>query len=290
MLRQILNFLIHLRLHYQFFILSGGYLLAALFVKDINWNQFWWQFLNVHVLLFGGATAYNSWWDKDEGPIGGLKSPPKMNRWMWPASLILQFIGLAWAFAAGWNFAIIYAISMLLFWLYSSPLTRWKGKPILSLIAIGISTGTNSFFLGFLAAGGYPITLVEDMTALGVACIVLSLYPASQVYQREEDQKRGDRTFAIRFGLKGVKWLFTILFIAGSVLITLGLAHVDDMFARIFGNVTLIAFFLISFIIWKLQGKPQEYGKVMKVKFFASFCFVMFIVSVLVIRTLEVSL
>ncbi|MEX0610141.1 MAG: UbiA family prenyltransferase [Balneolaceae bacterium] len=284
---QIKNFLIHLRLHYQFFILSGGYLLGALFVDEINQTQFWLQFLNVHVLLFGGATAYNSWWDKDEGPIGGLKSPPKMNRWMWPASLILQFTGLGWALTVNWNYALIYGLSMLFFWLYSTPLARWKGKPILSLAAIGISTGTNSFFLGFLAAGGYPITFLEDFIAFGVACIVLSLYPASQVYQREEDQQRGDRTFAIRFGLKGVKWLFTILFIAGSILITLGLSHVDEILARIFGNITLIAFFLISFIIWKLEGKPQEYGKVMKVKFFASFCFVMFIISALVIRTLE---
>ncbi|MDZ7807429.1 MAG: hypothetical protein U5K71_09980 [Gracilimonas sp.] len=165
-------------------------------MAEVNWPQFWLQFLNVYVLLFGGATVYNSWWDKDEGPIGGLKSPPKMQPWMWPASMVIQYIGLFWAISVGWNFVIIYAISMLFFWLYSSPITRWKGKPILSLVAIGISTGTNSFFLGYLAAGGYPITWIEDIIAIGVACLILSLYPVSQVYQSDEDMKRGDETFA----------------------------------------------------------------------------------------------
>ncbi|MEX0844599.1 MAG: UbiA family prenyltransferase, partial [Balneolaceae bacterium] len=271
MFKQLKNFIIHLRLHYQFLILSGGYLLAAMFVTDVNWSQFWPQFLNIHVLLFGGATAYNSWWDKDEGPIGGLKSPPKMEKWMWPASLTIQFVGLAWAFTVNHNYVVIYAISILLFWLYSTPIFRWKAKPILSLAAIGISTGTNSFLLGYLAAGGYPITFFEDIIAAGVACIILSLYPASQIYQKEEDLKRGDQTFAIRFGLKSVKWLFTILFLAGSLILTAGFFHTNVIIAFIFAIVSGLAYLVIGYFIWNLKGNAEEYHVVMKIKFLASF-------------------
>lgn len=283
-MKQLLNFLIHLRLHYQFFILSGGYLLAALFVQDVNWTQFWLQFLNVHVLLFGGATAYNSWWDKDEGAIGGLKSPPEMQRWMWPVSMGMQYVGLIWAFSVGWNFAIIYVISMLFFWLYSTPLARWKGKPLLSLVAIGVSTGTNSFLLGFLAGGGYPITYFEDVISVGVACIILSLYPVSQIYQTVEDRKRGDQTFALNYGLKGVKWLFTVLFLSGSALISGGLYQTDVLTGTLFATVTMLAFAGVSYFIWKLEGKEEEYDAVMKIKFLASFCFVLFILANLFVR------
>lgn len=285
-MKQLLNFIIHLRLHYQFFILSGGYLIAALFVDAVKWNQFWLQFLNVHVLLFGGATAYNSWWDKDEGPIGGLKSPPKMKKWMWPASLILQFIGLAWAVTVGWNYAIIYAISMLFFWLYSTPLARWKGKPIRSIIAIGISTGTNSFLLGYLAAGGYPITFTEDLIAAGVAAIILSLYPVSQVYQTEEDEKRGDYTFAVRFGLKGVQWFFAILFLAGALILSIMLYQQNQMLGAVFGGVTFLAYLSLSLFVWNLKGTQGEYDTVMRIKFFASFSFVAFITGTLLVRNL----
>lgn len=284
MVKQTLNFFIHLRLHYQFFILSGGYLLAALFVEKVEWHQYWLQFLNVHILLFGGATAYNSWWDKDEGAIGGLKSPPEMNKWMWPASMLLQYGGLIWAVTVNLNFAILYSISMLLFWLYSSPLTRWKGKPILSLVAIGISTGMMSFLLGYLAAGAYPVTFFEDLIALAVAFIILSLYPVSQVYQTDEDRKRGDQTFALEHGLKGVKWLFTMLFPAGSAIITFGLYHIDPLIGHLFAIVSVLAFGGISFFIWKLKGKEEEYDAVMKIKFLASFCFVLFILANLFVR------
>lgn len=279
LLSQILSFFIHLRLHYQFLILSGGYLIAALMVGDVNWGQFWLQFLNVHVLLFGGATVYNSWHDKDEGPIGGLKSPPKMKRWMWPLSMSIQFIGLIWAASVNLNFVAIYALSMLFFWLYSSPLTRWKGKPVLSLVAIGISTGTNSFFMGFLAAGGYPITWLEDLTAFGVACLVLSLYPVSQVFQTDEDLKRGDVTFAVKFGLKGVKWLFTVLFPLGTAILTISLFISRGMNGLIFGAVGVLAYLFILYLVWQLQGKENEYPRVMRIKFMASLSFVLFILT-----------
>ncbi|MBO6586978.1 MAG: UbiA prenyltransferase family protein [Gracilimonas sp.] len=285
-MKQLLNFIIHLRLHYQFFILSGGYLIAALFVDAVAWDQFWLQFINVHVLLFGGATAYNSWWDKDEGPIGGLKSPPKMNTWMWPASLIMQYAGLGWAITVGWNYAIIYAVSMLFFWLYSTPLARWKGKPILSIVAIGISTGTNSFFLGYLAAGAYPISISEDIIALGVAAIILSLYPVSQIYQTDEDEGRGDRTFAVRFGLKGVKWFFAILFLLGATLLSVLLDHQNEQLGMIFGGVTFTAYAALSTFVWKLEGNQDEYDTVMKMKFFASFSFVAFIGGTLLLQIL----
>lgn len=286
MLKQLLNFIIHLRLHYQFFILSGGYLLTALFAGDVNWSQFWLQFLNVHILLFGGATAYNSWWDKDEGPIGGLKSPPKMNIWMWPASMGMQYLGLAWAVTIGWNYVIIYAVSMVFFWLYSTPLARWKGKPILSLVAIGVSTGTNSFLLGFLAAGGFPITFFEDAIALGVALILLSLYPVSQVFQTDEDADRGDNTFAVKFGLKGVKRLFAVLFPLGVGILSWGLWNESESLATLFIGVNIFVYAGLARFIWKLEGKAEEYPAVMKIKFMASFGFVIFILATLGYRFL----
>jgi len=173
---------------------------------------------------------------------------------------------------------------MLFFWLYSTPLARWKGKPIRSIIAIGVSTGTNSFFLGFLAAGGYPITFTEDLIALGVALIILSLYPVSQIYQTEEDQKRGDRTFAISYGLKGVKKLFTVLFICGSSILSFALYQESQGLGYLFGVMCFLSFAGLLYFIWTLKGKEEEYATVMKIKFLASFSFVLFILANLFVR------
>lgn len=283
MFREIIHFIIHLRLHYQFFLLSGGFLLGGLMSGEMHTSQYLFQFLNVHVLLFGGATAYNSFWDKDEGPIGGLKHPPKMTRWMWSVSLILMGAGLIWALTVGPAYTIIYAVSAVLFWLYSTPLARWKGDPHLSLIAIAFSTGFNSVLLGATAAGG-EITTAVLMAALGASMVLLSLYPVSQIYQFDEDRKRGDHTFAQKYGVRGVKRFYIAFYFAGLFILCGALVPQFPVPALVLLGTGMISGVIIGNIIVHLNGRPDEYETVMRVKFIASLSFVMFLLIANMIR------
>lgn len=278
MLKEIKDFLLHLRLHYQFFILSGGYLLGGLMANEMNEIQFWLQFLNVHVLLFGGATAYNSYWDKDEGPIGGLKNPPKMTTWMHKVSLIFMVAGWFWAFSINVVYFLIFGLSLLLFWLYSTPYARWKGRPIASMVAIALSTGTNSVLLGFLAAGGDFSPVLITVSA-GAALILLSLYPISQVYQLEEDSKRGDVTFTKKYGLRGVKLFFRYSYLAGLILLTSGFYIVYPVPAIALFITALLSFLILNAFVVRLEGTANEYPTVMKIKFLASLAFVFFLIT-----------
>lgn len=275
--KPLVDFIIHLRLHYQVFILSGGYLMGGYLSDGLNGLPFALQFLNVHLLLFGGATAYNSFWDKDNGPVGGLKHPPPMKNWMRFASLLLQMIGFLWALSAGVLYAFVYFISMLLFWLYSSPTFRWKGSPLKSLAAIGISTGTNSLLLGFLAAGNSSVGLHIVIAAAGVGCIILSFYPLSQIYQIDEDKKRGDLTFARKYGRSGIKKFFSIAFSLGVILLVWPLANLNG----ILGAVWLATGGLIGWWVYRqfarLTASYKDYDKAMRIKYGASLSFVIFI-------------
>ena len=283
MLVQIKNFILHLRLHYQFLLLSGGYLLGGLMADQMNTTEYWLQFLNVHVLLYGGATAFNSWWDKDEGPIGGLKNPPEMKPWMRSVSLAMMFLGLIWAFKAGWAYSLVYLVSLVLFWLYSTPVARWKGNPILSLVAIGISTGFNSVLLGVLSAGG-AINITLLLSALGAMMVLLSLYPVSQIYQTEEDSRRNDRTFAAVYGLQKVRTFFAVSFITGAILLCSAIYMIYPIPALILLGATIISWFILLKIVLNLNGAKGEYDAVMKVKFLASFLFVVFLMTANAIR------
>lgn len=276
MIRQIVHFILHLRLHYQFLILSGGYLLGGLMSGSMNSGQYWIQFLNVHVLLYGGATAFNSWWDKDEGPVGGLKKPPPMSKWMHPVSIIFMIAGLVWSLAVGWAYAIVYTVSILLFWLYSTPVARWKGRPLLSMVAIGISTGLNSVLLGVLAAGG-ELTAVIAVAALGATLILLSLYPVSQIYQIEEDMRRGDCTFAAFYGLSAVKKFYFLSYFAGMLLLCYALLQLYPVPAIALGVAGALSGILLGKIIVNLTGNEEEYSTVMLIKFTASLSFVIFL-------------
>lgn len=257
-------------------ILSGCYLLGSLFVSQLDASTFWIQFLNVHLLLFGGATAFNSYWDKDEGPIGGLKNPPPLSDWMRNASIILQCVGLIFAATVSLQFAMVYAASMLLFWLYSSPLARWKSHPHLSLIAIGGSTGLGGFLLGYIA-GGAMISWQIVIPGLGASLILLSLYPVSQIFQMDEDRIRGDQTFAVSYGLQGVIRFFMIAFISGILILSIALRWVDPVIAGFFLSISGLSGMVIWLYMKQLRGTASEYAMVMKIKYVSSVMFIAFI-------------
>ncbi len=281
------KFFIHWRLHYQFFILSAPFLLGALLANAVYWPRFAVQFFNVHVLLFGGATAFNSFWDKDEGPIGGLRHPPKMEPWMHGASLAMQGVGLLVALSAGRAFAVIFAVSAVCFWLYSAPAARWKGKPFLSFVAIGVSTGVASLLMGKLAAESSPLGPYDYMASVGVAAVLLSLYPVSQLYQLDADRQRGDSTFAVRYGLHGIHRVFLGFYPLGLSLLTASLwQHQLQDVAVPFAIVSS----LVGVGLWsklrRLRGRPDEYSPVMRLKYAASAAFVGFVVLALVYKNL----
>ena len=279
--RHILAFLIHLRLHYQLLVLPGGYLLGGLFAPELATTTFVLQFFAVHVLLNGGVTAYNSWCDEDEGPIGGLERPPPMTPWMGPAALLVQAAGLPLAWPLGGAYVGLWLATMVLSVCYSARPLRWKGHPLLSLVAVGVGTGTNTFLMGYLAAGGPGLDATILAAALGVALLLLALYPASQVYQIEEDGRRGDRTFAVAFGLPGVRRFFLAAYPAGLGLASLVLATTRPAQAAALFTLGTAGGLIAWRQLAKLEGRAQEYRAVMGLKYRASLSFVAFLVVAL---------
>lgn len=279
-------FLIHLRLPYMFGILSAPYLISAVFATQTDWNSFFIQFLIVHALLFGGATAFNSFWDKDEGPVGGLKNPPKMKEWMRFISIALMFSGFLFNFDKPLLFNVLYLFSLILFWVYSSPIGRWKGRPILSLFVIGLSTGANSFLMGLISLGT-PLEWQHFLTSIGVGCMLTAMYPISQIFQIEEDTKRGDKTFAIKYGFNGIKRLFMSLNTVGVLFITIGLLFVNSYLALGFLLFSIIPTLQVWRTLITLKGIESEYEGVMRLKYTMSFSFVGISIFVILIRYVD---
>lgn len=275
------SFLVHLRVHYQLLVLSGGYLLGGLFVERVALQPFLLHFFTVHVLLNGGVTAYNSYWDEDEGPIGGIEHPPEMKPWMHPASLLVQLAGLPIIWPEGPVFVALWLLTMGLSVAYSRKGPRWKGRPVLSLVCVGVGTGTNTFLLGYLAAGDAPLDLEIVIAAIGVATLLLSLYPVSQIFQIEEDRRAGDVTFAARFGLAGVRRFFLVAYAAGLLVVTVTLRRVHPDAGTLFGIAGGLGGLLNGVQLWRLTGAPDEYRAVMRLKYGASLSFVLFIVATL---------
>ncbi len=271
---EVKKFLLHLRLNYNFLILSAPFLLGAIYVPGvINLNSFILSFILVYIFLFGGANAYNSYFDKDDGPIGGLEHPPKMKRWMYYCAWVMQIIAfcLCLVFFEP-TFSLIFLFSISLSWLYSSPIFRFKGKPILSFIVVGIGTSFNTTLLGYLSAGGGMPTADILLGALGSTLIILSMYPFSQAYQIEEDTRRKDVTFAVKYGIKGIKTNYLILFPLGILLLALSFKFIPYLPYYIL-SIGVLIYIIVWQIVKKISGHKNEYRKIMKTKYFCGIAF-----------------
>ncbi|MDZ7682183.1 MAG: UbiA family prenyltransferase [Fodinibius sp.] len=207
-----------------------------------------------------------------------------MARWMWLGSLLLQFAGLLVAILQGVLFVGIYVSSLLLFWLYSTPLARWKSRPLKSLVAIGGSTGFNAVLLGYLAAGNLMIPWPIFLAAAGVSLMLLSLYPLSQIYQLKEDRRRGDQTFAVEYGKVAVCYFFAVAFGVGLLLVSTAISYYHLRLAAAFGMIGAITWWAVYRNLQSLGADDGDYRTVMRIKYGTSMAFVVFLILALLLK------
>jgi hypothetical protein len=194
--------LIHLRFHFQLllapvflwgWLLAGGGLSAPVLLG----------FVAFHFFLYPGATAFNSAYDRDTGPVGGLEKPPPVNQLLLPTSLALKAVG--WLLAAFVNlpFWLAYAAFVVLSIAYSHPWVRLKARTLTSLAVVGFGQGALAFLAAWAATRGELTSAwgVEGVLgATAAVLLILALYPLTQLYQVDEDAARGDRTLAVAWG------------------------------------------------------------------------------------------
>ena len=154
------------------------------------------------VFLNGGTLAINSVYDRDEGDIGYLIAPPAPPAHLLAFSLTLLAAGQALAFLtlpAGYTAA--YAICFALSLAYSVPPLRFKAVAGVDWVINMWGFGTITPYAGW-AATGRPLDLVHGLVLAGFCPLFAAFYPLTQIYQFEEDQRRGDRTLALILGMR----------------------------------------------------------------------------------------
>jgi 1,4-dihydroxy-2-naphthoate octaprenyltransferase len=176
-------------------------------------------FISLHFFLYPGITAFNSAYDRDTGPVSGLLEPPEVPPALLPLSLLLQIVGAAIGLAVGPAFLLIYCAIAVLAALYSHPATRLKARPVASAAAVAIGQGALGFAAGWCAASPLQDLWSERgiLGATGAALTTLGMYPVTQVFQVEEDARRGDRTWAVELGPAGALRLGASCLLAAAV-------------------------------------------------------------------------
>jgi 4-hydroxybenzoate polyprenyltransferase len=169
------------------------------------------------VFLNGGTLAINSVFDRDEGDIGYLNAPPPLPRYLRHFSVALLVGGQLLALRLPAGFQIAYAICFAMSILYSVPPFRFKAVAGVDWVINMWGFGTLTPYAAW-AATGRPLDVGHGLVLLAFCPLFAGLYPLTQLYQFDEDRRRGDRTLALILGMRA-----SLIVAIGCVLLAFGL-------------------------------------------------------------------
>ncbi len=246
-------------------------------------------FLAFHLFLYTGITAFNSAYDRDEGPVGGMLRPPAVPPGLLRLSLAVQALGTVPAAFVGPLFLAIYLVIVAMGAAYSHPRVRWKARPLASAATVFVGQGILGALAGWVAArGGWNSPTLVVLGALAAALTTLGLYPLTQVYQIEEDRRRGDRTLAVALGpARALRFGFACLACAGVAAVAVMAIWYEPL------DVGLVAS-AYGFVLWEVwrfaedteRGRHTEvtaFRTAMRLNFLTSAGFVVFIALRLIV-------
>jgi len=214
--------LLHLRFPFSLFLMPV-YVFALSQAPVINTYNSLTAFIIWHFFVYPASNGYNSYFDKDEGSIALLKQPPKVDKSLYNISLLLELIGVIMALSVGWGFTLAVIIYGILSKLYSHPSVRLKKYPLISFFVIFLFQGAFVFWTSYSAISDSNLSTIWNgnfiIAGLVCSCLIGASYPLTQVYQHEEDSRRGDKTLSILLGIRRSFWFSASLFIAGILLL-----------------------------------------------------------------------
>ena len=151
------------------------------------------------VALNGGTLAINSAFDKDEGDVAYLRRPPRPPTGLFPFGLGLMVAGLLVSLVLPRPYTWLYLACLVMSVLYSVPPMRLKAVAGADWIINLLGFGTLTPLAGW-ASTGEGLTVWGWFLVWGFGALFAGLYPLTQLYQFDEDEQRGDRTFALILG------------------------------------------------------------------------------------------
>jgi hypothetical protein len=270
---------LHLRIPFSFFLMPV-YLFALGISPNFTESRILWSFLIIHLFLYPASNGFNSYFDKDEKSIGGLKNPPPVNKGLYYLSLLLDMIAIVLGFI---KVRALFAIMLLMYGLvskaYSHPAIRLKKFPIGGWITVGIFQGFFTFLMCYVGINGFEIENLSNARVLTPASlstiILLGTYPMTQIYQHEEDAKRGDRTISLLLGIKGTFiFVLTIFTLAAAGYVWYFYSFFELRYGIVFliSLTPVVIFFLVWFIRVLKNLALANFSNTMWLNFLSALC------------------
>jgi len=271
--------LLHLRFPFSYFLLPV-YLFALSQSPDFTADRLLWSFLLIHLFLYPASNGYNSYFDKDEQSIGGLKNPPPVNKTLYYAALLLDVVAIVCAIS---KISLLFGVMLFVYGLaskaYSHPAIRLKKYPFGGWLVTGFFQGFFTFLMSYVGINHVDIPNLAQAKILIPAVLTSMMlwgnYPMTQVYQHEEDAKHGDRTMSMWLGVRGTFIFVQAVFglaAGGFVWFFVHFYTLDLAIAFLIALAPVVLYFMYWFLqVWKNERKA-DYGHTMWLNFISATC------------------
>jgi 1,4-dihydroxy-2-naphthoate octaprenyltransferase len=259
-------------------------------VNNINWKNAILIFIILHLLAYPASNGYNSYMDRDETPVGGLKNPMQPTSLLFYVTVFLDALALLLSFMISPVFAIGIFFYILASRAYSYRKIRLKKYPIIGYLTVIICQGALIFFLVYNGSSGNQNLQVPVLPMIASSLLIGGFYPLTQIYQYDADVEDGVITISYLLGYKGT-FVFTGIVYA-LAFVTLGWyfysvsGFLKFVILQIFMLPVIVYFFRWFLKVIKNNGEAN-FENTMRMNKYASLFTNLGFITLLILKTIE---
>jgi len=266
-----------LRFHFSFFLLPV-YLFALSQVVYINTPRALVIFFILHILVYPASNGYNSYMDRDETSIGGIKNPLQPTLQLFIVTVCMDIAAIALGFIISEWFVTGIACYILASRAYSYRGIRLKKYPIVGYLTVVIFQGAVTYWLVYYGSRE-PLELeLQSSTIRGMVAASLLIggfYPLTQIYQHDADRRDGVRSISSLLGYRGTFFFTAIVYsIAFALLAVHFFLQLEP--GKFFVLATCMTPILVYFFVWARKvwknTAAADFAHTMRMNLLASCC------------------
>jgi 4-hydroxybenzoate polyprenyltransferase len=235
-------------------------------------------FVVLHLLAYPASNGYNSYYDRDEGSIGGLKKPPKVSQELLYLVYVFDALAVVGAVLLSPLFGVLVAVYLLVSKAYSYEGIRLKKYPLLSTVVVVVFQGAFTFLMTQVGVGAAQATILETtnlLLALVSSLFLCGSYPLTQVYQHQEDARRGDQTLSLRLGIRGTFVFAAVGLLTGAAVLAGTLwvrQETTHLFLFLLATGPVVALFgRWAYLVWQ-DPSAADFEHTMRMNQVSSLC------------------
>ncbi len=263
-----------LRFHFSFFLMPV-FFFALSNTSHIHTLHAILIFVILHLIVYPASNGYNSYMDKDEDSIGGIKNPMAPTRELFYVTLMMD-VGAVLISA---YIHLLFSFGILMYILasraYSYRGIRLKKYPVKGYLTVMIFQGALVYLLVMYGVSIENTAHIPVLGMIAASLLVGGFYPLTQIYQHKQDERDGVRTISMVLGYKGTFICTASVFTTAMICINAVLLKTATLQTTIIFNLfflpTLIFFFRWMILVFK-DPVYADFKHTMQMNIIASVC------------------